>query len=473
MTKMFIDGINAHFPSFILLLAVGTFPMGPGFTLLDGSTKYIRRWPVGFTFQYSFFNQQRICMKIVLMTCGSRGDVQPMIALTLAIQAAGHDALLAGPPEKATWAGRLGCPYVPLGIDMTAFIDTLDGVQAPGDVLRFNRQVRREVDAQFKTIPDIIGGADLVVGSSLIFALSSIAEHRKIAYRYIVFSPQLLPSVHHPHPIFRRQGMPAWWNRAGWYLAGFLDRFNFGALVNVHRRQLGLAPVKDLLRHLLGPSVIVASDHAIAPVAPDVTQPTVQTGYLHLTQPQKTLPALDQFLADGPPPVYCGFGSMPRKDQIRLVPDIVKALRRAGQRMVLARFWDEPIPVEAGNDLLYIQKYPHLDLFPRMAAVIHHGGAGTTATAAISGVPQIIVPYALDQFHWGYRIWTAGMGPKPIPRARLNARRLTAAVNRCLNDDPRYQQRAGRIASIIRRQDSLSAAVAALVGDGRTGTHRR
>ena len=71
-------------------------------------------------------------MKIVLMTCGSRGDVQPMIALTLAIKAAGHDALLAGPPEKATWADHLGCPYVPLGSDLTAFTDTLDGVQAPG-----------------------------------------------------------------------------------------------------------------------------------------------------------------------------------------------------------------------------------------------------------------------------------------------------------------------------------------------------
>lgn len=410
-------------------------------------------------------------MKIVLMTCGSRGDVQPMIALTLAIQAAGHDALLAGPPEKARWAGRLGCPYVPLGGDLTAFIDTLDGVQALGDLFRFSQQIRREVDAQFKHIPDIIGGADLVVGSSLIFALSSIAEREKTAYRYIVFSPQLLPSSHHPHPAFRLQGMPKWWNRAGWHLAGILDRLNFGALVNTHRRRLGLAPLKNLLNHILGQDVIVAADRAIAPVPRDVTQTFVQTGYLHLAQPKQVLPALGRFLADGSPPVYCGFGSMPKKDQLRILPDMVSALRRAGQRMVLARFWDDPMPVETARDLFFIRKYPHLDLFPRMAAVIHHGGAGTTATAAISGVPQIIVPHALDQFRWGYRIWKAGVGPKPIPRPRLISNRLTAAVNHCLAD-PGYRDRAQQIAATIRRENSLANAVAALTGHMSFSTNR-
>ncbi len=411
----------------------------------------------------------RANMKIVLMTCGSRGDVQPMLALTLAIRAAGHDALLAGPPEKAGWAGRLGCPYEPLGSDLTAFIDTLDGVQATSDVLRFIRHVRRDVGLQFASIPRIIHGADLVVGSSLIAALSSIAEAQKIAYRFIAFSPQVLPSAHYPHPAFRRQGMPAWWNRAGWRLATFLDRFNFTPLVNGHRRRLGLAPLTDLLSHLLGASVIVATDRAIAPVPSDVSQHTVQTGYLHLNQPQQPSPALDRFLTDGPAPVYCGFGSMPKKDQIRLVPDIVSALRQAGTRMVLARFWEDPVPVDVADDLFYIQKYPHLDLFPRMAAVVHHGGAGTTATAAISGVPQVIVPHALDQFHWGYRIWKKGMGPRPIPRPRLTTNRLADAVSRCVAN-PRYRQCADQIGAQIRREDSLANAVAALTetaGNGR------
>lgn len=401
-------------------------------------------------------------MKIVLMTCGSRGDVQPMIALTLALQSAGHDALLAGPPEKASWARRLGCPYAPLGSDLTAFIDTLDGVQAPRDIVGFIQQVRREVAIQFRVIPDLIRGADRVVGASLIFALSSLAEREKAAYRFIAFGPQVLPSAHHPHPFFRLQGMPGWWNRAGWQLAVFLDRFNFTALVNAHRTRLGLSPIKNLLHHLLGPKVIVASDRAIAPVPPDVKQATLQTGYPHLSLPQQTLPALERFLADGPPPVYCGFGSMPKKDQLRVRPRIVTALRRAGQRMILARSGDDPVSVGTAKDLFFIDRHPHRNLFPRMAAVIHHGGAGTTATAAISGVPQIIVPHALDQFYWGHRIWQAGLGPKPISRQRLTADRLSDAVGRCLRD-PRYRRRAGQVAGTIRRENGLSMAVAAIV----------
>lgn len=403
-------------------------------------------------------------MKIVLMTYGSRGDVQPMIALTLAIKDAGHNVLLAGPPEKSAWAGRLGCPYAPLGSDLTAFIDTLEGIHKPGDALRSIQRVRREVEEQFREIPEIIVGADRVVGSALVFALSSLAEAGNIPYRYIAFTPQLLPSAHHPHPAFRLQGLPGWWNRAGWHLAGFLDRFNLTALVNKHRRRSGLAPLKDLWSHILGQHVLVASDRAIAPVPPDVTQATVQTGYLHLVQPKPDLPALEHFLKDGTRPVYCGFGSMPKKDQIRILPTIVNALRRAGQRMVLARFWDDPVPFETAADLFYIRKYPHLELFPRMAAVIHHGGAGTTATAAISGVPQIVVPHTLDQFHWGYRIRRSRMGPAPIPRTRLTSGKLADAVNGCLSDR-RYRYGARQIATAIRRENSLANAVAALTAE--------
>lgn len=406
-------------------------------------------------------------MKIVLMTYGSRGDVQPMIALTLAIKRAGHDVLLAGPPEKSNWAGRLGCPYAPLGSDLTAFIDTLDGVHKPGDALRSVKRMRREVAEQFRRIPELIAGADLVVGSSLVFALSSVAEFDNIPYRYIVFSPQSLPSAHHPFPAFRLQGMPGWWNCAGWHLAGFLDRFNLTALVNNYRRRRGGPPLKNLWAHILGQHVLVASDRAIAPVPPDVTQKTAQSGYLHLVQPKQDLPALERFLEDGPPPVYCGFGSMPKKDQIRILPATVSALRRAGQRMVLARFWDDPMPVETATDLFFIQKYPHLDLFPRMAAVIHHGGAGTTATAAISGVPQIIIPHVLDQFHWGYRVHRSRMGPAPIPRARLTTKKLTDAVNDCLCER-RYRYHVRQIATAIQRENSLADAVAALTAVDRT-----
>jgi len=114
-------------------------------------------------------------MKIVLATYGSRGDVQPMLALTLALQSQGHAVLLAGPPEKEKWAREMGCPYRPLGSDITRVIDGMGKAHAPQAAIRFIRHMRREFVAQFRILPEVIADADLVVGASLVFGLSSVA----------------------------------------------------------------------------------------------------------------------------------------------------------------------------------------------------------------------------------------------------------------------------------------------------------
>jgi len=185
----------------------------------------------------------------------------------------------------------------------------------------------------------------------------------------------------------------------------------------------------------MGSSVIVASDEVVAKVPPDVNIDFIQTGYLHLEQPDEDDPELEAFLSKGPPPIYSGFGSMPKKDQAANIPMIVTAAREAGQRIVIAKFWDEPSEFSQSDDVFFIKKYPHLKLFPRMAAVIHHGGAGTTATSAVSGVPQIIVPHILDQYFWGHQVYISNLGPKPIWRSKLNAKRLTAAINECISNN--------------------------------------
>jgi UDP:flavonoid glycosyltransferase YjiC (YdhE family) len=125
---------------------------------------------------------------------------------------------------------------------------------------------------------------------------------------------------------------------------------------------------------------------------------------------------------------------MPKRDQARMVPLIVESARSAGLRAVIAKFWDEPSGFDGDDDVFFIQKYPHLKLFPFMAAVIHHGGAGTTAAGAVSGVPQIIVPHILDQYYWGHRVHQSGLGPKPIWRSRLTAGKLASAFKECLSN---------------------------------------
>jgi len=360
-------------------------------------------------------------MKIILATFGSRGDVQPMLALSMALQSAGHDVLLAGPPEKVGWAEHLGCPYKPFGRDVTSFIDSMKDAHSIKPAIDFIKYVREETVSQFQNLPGIIKGADLVIGASLMFGLSSVAEHMGIKYRYVAFTPQLLKSGYHPPFVLKHQGFPRWYNRSAWRLTTFLDKFNLTGLINRARKKIGLNPMEDVWSEIMGSAVIVASDEVVAKVPQDVKIDFVQTGYLHLEQPDKDDPELETFLSKGPPPIYSGFGSMPKKDQAANIPMMVTAAREAGQRIVIAKFWDEPSEFPQSDDVFFIKKYPHLKLFPRMAAVIHHGGAGTTATSAVSGVPQIIVPHILDQYFWGHQVCISNLGPKPIWRSKLNA----------------------------------------------------
>ncbi len=323
--------------------------------------------------------------------------------------------------------------------------------------------MRGELIAQFKLLPDIIDGADLLIGSSLTFAMSTLAESLGIPYRFIAFTPQMLPSGYHPFPAFKHQRMPYWYNRMTWQFAGLIDRFSITRLINIHRRRLGLKLIRDAWRNILSRHVIVASDSAISSVPPDIIKPAVtQTGYMHLNQPNRRMPELDAFLAAGPPPFYAGFGSMPVRDQMRNVSIIAEAVRLTGQRAIIGKFWKAPSQFSNSNDIFFIQKYPHLNLFPKMAAVIHHGGAGTTATTAVSGVPQIIIPHLLDQYYWGNEIYKYGLGPRPIWRSKLTSQKLADTIRECLSNES-LKQNARKAAGIIKQQDGLELTVRELM----------
>jgi UDP:flavonoid glycosyltransferase YjiC (YdhE family) len=209
----------------------------------------------------------------------------------------------------------------------------------------------------------------------------------------------------------------------------------------------------------MGQHVLVASDSVISKIPPDIDDQTfTQTGYMHLNQPDQHLAQLDTFLEAGSPPLYAGFGSMPIRDQIRNVSVIVEAVRLSGQRAVIGKFWDAPSEFSNSDDIFFIKKYPHLKLFPHMAAVIHHGGAGTTASSAVSGVPQIIVPHILDQYYWGNQIYQSKLGPKPIWRSQLTSKKLAAAIRECLSNQ-QIQKRAKEASAAIRETNSLEITV--------------
>ena len=167
---------------------------------------------------------------------------------------------------------------------------------------------------------------------------------------------------------------------------------------------------------------------------------------------------LQRFLDGGAAPVYVGFGSMSSDGEENLTGIVFSALRRCGLRGVLATGWGGLTPAQLPPDMLMLDWVPHDWLFPRTAAVIHHGGAGTTATGLRHGVPQVVVPFFGDQHFWGNRVHELGVGPRPVPRRHITADRLAAAV-RIAASEPAVRARAAEVGTLIRTEDGVSTAV--------------
>jgi UDP:flavonoid glycosyltransferase YjiC (YdhE family) len=183
------------------------------------------------------------------------------------------------------------------------------------------------------------------------------------------------------------------------------------------------------------------------------------TGFWSLDDPDYEPSAeLADFLESGPPPIYVGFGSMHDRDSAGLTTMVLDALEHAGQRGVLHTGWGALEKVPRCERFFPVGSIPHEWLFPRMAAVVHHGGAGTTGAALRAGVPSLVVPFAADQPFWGERTCALGVGPRSIPRKRLTVDNLAEAV-RIAVTDPGMRKRASLIGSQIQAEDGVARAV--------------
>jgi sterol 3beta-glucosyltransferase len=182
--------------------------------------------------------------------------------------------------------------------------------------------------------------------------------------------------------------------------------------------------------------VLYGYSPAVLPKPEDWDDSLHVTGYWFLDSPSDWQPpaALVDFLKAGPPPVYAGFGSMAGSDPDALSAMVVEALARVKQRGILASGWGGLAHANLPDHVIAVESVPHDWLFPQMAAVVHHGGAGTTATGLRVGVPSIVVPFLADQFFWGQRVAQLGVGSNPIPRQQLTVQRLAAAIDGVVND---------------------------------------
>jgi vancomycin aglycone glucosyltransferase len=335
-------------------------------------------------------------VRALLSTIGSRGDVQPLLALAVGLRELGHEARLCAPPDFTDLAAAHDVPFVPVGPRVRGA--TGDPKDAVADL----------VAGQFATLLAAAEGCDVLVGcNQLQVAARSVAELRGLRYVFADYSPIAFPSPHHLPP--RLPGPrpdPGADPRTVWAREAERRNALFGAALNEQRVAAGLDPVADVLTHILTDRPLLAADPALAPWLPgdlDVRQ----TGAWLLRDDRPLPPEVTAFLADGDPPVYVGFGSMRGPRSTGAVA--VGAARALGRRVLVLRGWGE-LDLPDAPDCLAITEANFGALFPRVAAVVHHGGAGTTTAAALAAVPQVVVPHLYDQYYFADRVEALGIG---------------------------------------------------------------
>lgn len=376
-------------------------------------------------------------MRVLMAAVGSRGDIQPAFALALALRAAGHDVNVSGPPDFTAWARELGVPFAPAGDSIEALLkDNVDNMGAnPIRVMRtMRRMFEQQVPVWFDRTLEAARGADAIVSANQ-FVSMSVAEHLGIPCIGVAYSPTMLRSSHHPPIMFPWQQMPRRVNATCWWLtdAGF-ERMARKP-INASRARLGLAPVASAVHHIFdGAPYFLAADPVVAPPAPDWTPGGVTaTGPWFYEDPAPLDREVVEFLEAGPPPVYVGFGSMITKDAVRMTRTILEGAGAGGRRLLLSKGWAGigggtlPPTVKVVHGPM-----PHAKLFPRVAAVVHHGGAGTTATALRAGVAQVIVPHIMDQFYYAHRLHLLALAPRGVPAHALTAKLLDSAIEATL-----------------------------------------
>jgi UDP:flavonoid glycosyltransferase YjiC (YdhE family) len=410
-------------------------------------------------------------MKIRMIAMGTRGDVQPIVALAKALKGRGHHVRVIASADFTDWIERHGLEAGAVRLDIRALMSGeggLEWVEHGNDPIRQMLAMKRLLDQHgLEMMRDTwraCRDAEVIVSSftSDIYA-ASMAEKLRAWHISTPLQPALLPT---------RSGMATQQaplpNRVGlinylfgkWLTEPFAWRL-MGAINNRFRRQSLELPRQTRrqnriqLRRML---IIQGFSERVVPHPTD-WPPNVHTaGYWFLDEDEWQPPrALLDFLSAGDQPVYVGFGSMTGRDPRALTRLIAEAAAQLGERAVVQAGWTDLGDPQLPSQVFPLGAAPHRWLFPRMKAVVHHGGAGTTAESLRAGVPSVIVPHMADQPFWGARVAALGVGPRPIPRNKLTSEKLAAAVRQAATDQA-MRDRAARLGEAIRAEDGLGRA---------------
>ena len=353
-------------------------------------------------------------MRVLLSTYDSRGGIEPLAALGVRLRELGAEAVVCGPPDCAERLAEVGLPDVQAGAPVRALVHRA-APPSPDDMPKLIGEL---IATWFDTVAAAAEGCDAMVGSGVVPAAvgaRSVAEKLGIPFAHVHYCPVYLPSPHHPPTPLPGPPLPSDvtgnWER--WQRNGRQYDDIFGPALNRHRVANGLPPVDNVRDWLHGDHPWLAADPVLAPwpqpagTGPASTGPAklgvIQTGAWIRPDERPLPPDLEAFLDAGPPPVYVGFGSMRAPGDIARVA--IEVIRGQGRRVLLARGWADLALVDDQGDCFVVGEVNQQALFGRVAAVVHHGGAGTSTTAT-GRRAQVVVP------QWGPAV-LRGPGGRP------------------------------------------------------------
>ncbi|MDN7556750.1 glycosyltransferase [Burkholderia orbicola] len=404
-------------------------------------------------------------MKLVIATYGTEGDTRPLAALGRALMDAGHEVRLLADAATLGLAAALGVPSAPLSGDIRraiapegALADAVRGRGGFNDTSKALAAIANaNTGAWMREVVDASAGCDALLVSGLVsFVGLSVAEYRGIPAIGTGMIP-ITPTAEFASPFLPPGKLPRWLNRASHRLVNALLWQAFRKSTNAARAGVcGLPPRQHVWTDhpmLYGVSPTLLSGPADWPA-------NVQAcGQWRIdARAWAPSPELAAFLDAGEPPVYIGFGSMAGFDRVAMAAALTQAL--AGRRALFYPGWSGIDASLLPAHVRLIGDTPHDWLFPRVAMAVHHGGSGTTHSAARAGIASVVVPFAGDQFFWANRLQRLGVAAAPVAGRRMDAVALARAI--AFAEQGETKARATELGARLAQENGLKQAVSAI-----------
>ncbi|MEI9421386.1 glycosyltransferase [Mesorhizobium sp. Cs1299R1N1] len=408
-------------------------------------------------------------MRVAIHTLGTRGDVQPYLALALGLKQAGHEVLIAAPSQFESFVRTRGIAFAHLPAEFLELMETPEAKAAMAGsagfaagfkmIKQFRPIGRKQLTAEWQAARQF--RPELFIYHPKAIAAPHIAEKQSCPAVLASPLPGFTPTAAFASPLVQFRSL------------GPLNKLTHSVMAHsgdaLFRKMVGEWRATELElprkpeKKLRPRATLYAYSPHVLPVPPDWPDTVAVTGYWFLSGNTDWRPNahLQSFIEGGEPPVYVGFGSMPGIDPLSLTKLVVDALAKAGRRGVLA-IGGGAIRSDLGiGHVHFIEGAPHEMLFPLMSACVHHGGAGTTAAALRAGKPNVICPFFGDQPFWAKRIEDLGAGPAPIDKKKLSADLLAAAIAEATGSAFMHQ-RASKLGEAIGAEDGVGNAISFL-----------